>query len=262
MTDGIDKLRTFWNTFRENFDTFANGTTKSGKVLLQELELDSANNILEVGVGTGRMAQILTTQYPDLEYYGIDLSPNMIEFASKRLSRGTISVGNSEALEFEDAFFDRYFSNYVLHLTVEPANMIAEAYRVLKEGGMAAFAVWGRPENSPQFTVPGRVKKEFDPEGNAGGRTPFHLCDRESTREMFVDAGFSQVFAWYSTSVQTLTAQEFTEQYITSHPALDSIRESGQIDAFKARLFEQLKQECDDKGIPVSQEALLIIAFK
>ena len=63
----------------------------------------------------------------------------MVELTQKRLQdvqRGGISVqrGSSEDLPFGDSEFDRYFSNFVLHLTPEPSNMLREAYRVLKPG--------------------------------------------------------------------------------------------------------------------------------
>jgi hypothetical protein len=39
--------------------------------------------------------------------------------------------------------------------------MLREARRVLRDGGVAAFSVWGRPENSPFFTLLPAIQKEL-----------------------------------------------------------------------------------------------------
>jgi ubiquinone/menaquinone biosynthesis C-methylase UbiE len=119
-----------------------------------------ARAVLEVGCGSGLLAALaLSLLHPDAKFHALDLSPEMVNIASKRLShfgdRVSLTTGNSEKLEFADNTFDRYWANYVLHLTPSPETMLKEAYRVVKPGGFAAFAVWGRKENSPQVRSPG-----------------------------------------------------------------------------------------------------------
>ena len=59
---------------------------------------------------------------------------------------------SGSALPFPDEWFTSYVSNLVLQLVDNSANMIREAYRVLKPGSIAAFTVWGRRERSLVFT--------------------------------------------------------------------------------------------------------------
>jgi len=118
--------------------------------------------------------------------------------------------GNSEALNFPDATFDRYYANYVLHLTTCPEKMIQEAFRVLQPGGMAGFVVWGRRENSPQFTLPvTTMTKAGLPLPQSTTRSPFHLGDLEKTRGMLLAAGFGPVVAWYSVRVWLQVSSSF-----------------------------------------------------
>jgi len=87
-------------------------------------------NILEVGCGVGGGTQILLnflTGNQDVHINSIDLSPSMIEIAKNNVkdNRVTYCLGNAEHLEFPDQHFDRYFANFVLHLTPRGDVMIS-----------------------------------------------------------------------------------------------------------------------------------------
>jgi hypothetical protein len=69
--------------------------------------------------------------------------------------------------------------------------------RVLKKGGKAGFTVWGRPENSPKFTLVENAKKLAF--GTQAPLLPsFHLCDVDKTKALLKKAGFSKVFGYYT----------------------------------------------------------------
>jgi ubiquinone/menaquinone biosynthesis C-methylase UbiE len=69
------------------------------------------------------------------------------------------------ALPFKDGIFDAYVSNLVLMLIHDPAAQIREAYRVLKPGSRACFSVWGRRENSLNFTLEAMARKSLEEQG-------------------------------------------------------------------------------------------------
>jgi S-adenosylmethionine-diacylgycerolhomoserine-N-methlytransferase len=57
--------------------------------IIQALEIPmfSEQTVLEVGCGTGYNLNILSKFYPNLKLIGLDLSPEMLKIASKKLSR-------------------------------------------------------------------------------------------------------------------------------------------------------------------------------
>ena len=56
-------------------------------------------HILDLGCGTGALAEIIQSEIPDCSIVGIDLSPRMVEQARTRLDeRVEITTGDAEHL--------------------------------------------------------------------------------------------------------------------------------------------------------------------
>ena len=97
-----------------------------------------SGRLLEVGVGTGLA---LTHYGPQLQVTGIDLSPDMLKLARKRVVEKR--VANVEALlemdatamDFADDTFDVAVATYVMTVVPDPAAVMHELARVLKPGG-------------------------------------------------------------------------------------------------------------------------------
>lgn len=94
-------------------------------------------SILEMGVGTG----LTLGRYPSAaSVTGIDISPEMLELARRRVARLTdrhirLQVMDAESLDFPDGTFDCVTLPYVLSVTPSPDRLIAEARRVCRRGG-------------------------------------------------------------------------------------------------------------------------------
>lgn len=105
----------------------------------------AAHSVLELGCGTGKLAErLLTDELPsEARYVGVDLSPVMVKLATRRLSRfgpraRILEVTGDLPLPFEASSFDRFISAYVFDLLPEtslPAT-VHEAARVLQPGGL------------------------------------------------------------------------------------------------------------------------------
>ena len=99
--------------------------------------------ILEIGSGPGRLAVLLAHKVPGLKVTGIDISPEMVERAARRVEgaglgeRVRFEVGDVGALPFPDASFDGAVSTLSLHHWPDPARGLAEIHRVLKPGAEA-----------------------------------------------------------------------------------------------------------------------------
>ncbi len=97
--------------------------------------------LLDVACGTARFLRQLTQAHPEINIYGIDLSPYYINFARKYFKDNTnviLMSGNAENIEFENDSFDIVTSVYLFHeLPMEIRQKVfSEMYRVIKPGGL------------------------------------------------------------------------------------------------------------------------------
>ena len=108
--------------------------------------------VLDVGTGTGRMAELFAPHAAHVT--GIDRSPEMLRLARARLQglpadRIDLVQGDFAALPFADALFDTVLFHQVLHYAPDPATVLAEAGRVAAPGARLAvvdFAAHDREE--------------------------------------------------------------------------------------------------------------------
>jgi ubiquinone/menaquinone biosynthesis C-methylase UbiE len=103
----------------------------------------AARYILDVGTGPGWLLMALRQAIPNLALVGIDVSPSMVAQTSQNLKRESPPTGidalvaNAQFLPFSDQIFDRVISTGSLHHWKTPLAGLAEAHRVLREGGYA-----------------------------------------------------------------------------------------------------------------------------
>ena len=108
---------------------------------LQLANIKNGENILEVAVGTSRVFERIVSINRNGRNEGVDLSPEMLEVAKKRLSRGysnyTLKVADAYSLPYPDGTFDLVMNSYMFDLLPESdfSTVLAEFKRVLKSGG-------------------------------------------------------------------------------------------------------------------------------
>lgn len=99
-------------------------------------ELVDGTEILEVGVGTGKNMPF----YPfGTKITAIDLTPGMLERARKRASdlrlNVALKIGDVQALEFPDSYFDNVVATFVFCSVPDPILGLRELRRVVKPAG-------------------------------------------------------------------------------------------------------------------------------
>ena len=104
-------------------------------------ELRGATRVLEVGVGTGRIATTL-----DAPIVGLDLSRPMMEVLRTKTSAIPLVEGDATCLPFDDGAFDAAYAAHVLHLIPTWEDAMAEMVRVVRPGGVL-LAVRGSGAN-------------------------------------------------------------------------------------------------------------------
>jgi SAM-dependent methyltransferase len=136
-----------WDTLRLLHSADGPVEAALGKALEGKL-----GDLLDVGTGTGRMAELFASRAARLT--GIDKSPEMLRLARARLQAlpaGQVDLvqGDFTALPFANAAFDTVLFHQVLHYAQAPEAALAEAARVARPGGRIAivdFAAHGLEE--------------------------------------------------------------------------------------------------------------------
>jgi ubiquinone/menaquinone biosynthesis C-methylase UbiE len=113
--------------------------------------------VLDVGCGKGRFLRVFREQAPEAEYWGLDISEEMLRFVPEGIQT---RAGSMTELPFEDGFFDAAYATESLEHAVEIERAVAEMCRVIKPGGRIAIIdknaeQWGRletPEWEKWFT--------------------------------------------------------------------------------------------------------------
>ena len=135
-----DRDAIFWDSAAKRYDR----QTKRLAAMYDEMvrrilqELAPGDNVLDVGTGTGEIPLRICHAVSRLE--AVDASREMIAIARDNAKlRGarnvTFSVHNSYNLPFRDGTFDAVIVSNLLHIVEHPADVLAEARRVLKADG-------------------------------------------------------------------------------------------------------------------------------
>jgi SAM-dependent methyltransferase len=135
-------------------------------------------SVLEVGIGTGRVALPLAQR--GITVTGIDASHGMLAHARAKGAERLV-LGSAYALPFRPGSFDAALFVHVLHLLDEPIGALREACRVTRRGAVALV----RPgRDGPRDRLPG---SEEDP------RRIFFECLRKEGYAMPVRTGGPRV---------------------------------------------------------------------
>jgi SAM-dependent methyltransferase len=122
----------------------------------------TAAPVLEVGVGTGRIAIPLAEA--GFRVVGVDLSAPMLAVLASKKSRVTAIRGSALALPVADQSVGAAICCHVLHLIPDWAAAVAEIQRVLRPGGLLLAARGGRPAG-----IGAELQREIE---TAAGLTP------------------------------------------------------------------------------------------
>ncbi|WP_010663874.1 bifunctional demethylmenaquinone methyltransferase/2-methoxy-6-polyprenyl-1,4-benzoquinol methylase UbiE [Marinilabilia salmonicolor] len=110
--------------------------------------------ILDVATGTGDLA-IEICKIDPVEVYGVDLSPQMLEFAQKKIQQKrlhmtiTLKEADSENLPFESNFFDAVTVAFGVRNFENLSKGLSEMQRVLRPGGKLIVLEFSKPASFP-----------------------------------------------------------------------------------------------------------------
>jgi ubiquinone/menaquinone biosynthesis C-methylase UbiE len=155
--------------------------------LFQE-NINSKMRVLELGCGCGHITEAIAKT--GAKIVSIDLSPELLEFARKRVPQDNVDfmVENAYDLHFENESFDAVIGNSILHhLEIKVA--LKEIYRVLKPGGVIFFMEPNmlNPQMYIQLHVP-YLRKLTEHSDDETAFYPFEM------KKLLKDAGFKDIY--------------------------------------------------------------------
>lgn len=110
-----------------------------------ELRQRGLHSVIELGGGTGQLAQFLRGQ--GFEVLATDLSPDSV--AAMRRRGLAADVIDFSALPYNDGTFDAVLAvNSLLHVPKDRLHeVMAGVRRIMRHGGLAFIVVWGGPQH-------------------------------------------------------------------------------------------------------------------
>jgi MPBQ/MSBQ methyltransferase len=156
-------------------------TPRMREQALLAARLDSRDlDTLDVGAGTGFTTEGIVAQVDPVRVTMLDQSPHQLARAARRPALAGVRrlLGDAEALPFSGDAFDRYVSAGSIEYWPDPQRGIAEAYRVLRAGGVGVVIGPVRPA--------GRIVRAL-------ADLWMLFPEQEQYREWFERAGFTDV---------------------------------------------------------------------
>lgn len=146
--------------------------------------------MLDVGCGSGYLIGVLAKEH-DAAFCGLDISPNMLEEARKKLKGvpdAELTEGSADKLPYPDGTFDVVTCIMSFHHYPYPEKAVAEAYRVLARGGTYILSDVDKTRYG-----------EVEPEAYAA-------YDAAAVKKLFEDAGFTVTEAGNLTPVSYIVS--------------------------------------------------------
>jgi ubiquinone/menaquinone biosynthesis C-methylase UbiE len=180
-------------TLREEFNRWAEagrGTEMEQDHLpitvpvLEKMRLTPADNVLDLGCGSGWLSRRLSKVVPEGRVVGMDISDEMIRVARRNsVDRDNLLfiTGQVAEIPWEPNFFSHAISVESAYYWPDPAAGAKEIFRVLRPGGSAWILINYYRDN---------------PHGHQWGAllsVPTHLLSADEWADLFREAGFSEV---------------------------------------------------------------------
>ncbi|WP_420631344.1 class I SAM-dependent methyltransferase [Candidatus Leptofilum sp.] len=165
-TDTIssETARRFYDWLGEKHDWGGRFERRAKERALELLEAGSAQQLLNVGVGTGKEQQTIQAVLPPGgQTFGIDLSGEMLKVTQQRVPETQLSQAMAWQLPFASGSFDRVFCTYVLDLfeTAVLPQTLSELHRVLQPGGKLILVSLTEGINLPSRLLVGLWKTTY-----------------------------------------------------------------------------------------------------
>jgi ubiquinone/menaquinone biosynthesis C-methylase UbiE len=228
----------------EIYDKTRSLPDKVTRTLVETLcvELKNCARILDVGVGTGRLAEPL--QNAGFEVVGIDISKKMISKAREKNVQNLV-IADARFIPFKDKSFDAAISVHLLHLISEWKKALREVCRVTRHAMLSLYDARKDPVRQAYFCI----MKQHGYERHRPGKSEKDLKDSiNPTKATFVisypvsaDAGLNSLQQRTSSSqwkipkrLNSRVVEQLKKEFAGKVFRQDLYLQSWEIDSLKA----------------------------
>jgi len=160
--------------------------------LIADLLLDGEERILDIGCGDGRITAYLAGLVPNGSVLGIDLSPEMIGFASSKYTDQanlSFQVGDASSLHFIEQF-DLVVSFACLHWIPDHQPVLKSVQQSLVPGGRFLMQCGGRGNAARILDLTGDLIKSLQwKEYFTNFSFPYHFYGPQDYKPWLAEAG-------------------------------------------------------------------------
>jgi arsenite methyltransferase len=238
---------------------------RAGQRLIGELGIERGEKVLDIGAGTGLLAEYVAgTVGPLGAVVGIDPLPLRIEIAQRRAGRNlSFKVGNANDLsEFPEREFDVAYMNAVFHWLPDKRGPLRQVIRVLQKGGRLGISTAPRGNPNPLHQIRKRVmaRPPYNQYPRAAGPVAYRVSVEE-LRELLTDTGFK--IGKLETPMR-IRPQATPEEFIQFSEASSFGNFLGNLpEELRASAREQIKRELQEAGPQeIPWRGILAIAVK
>lgn len=235
----------------------------------QRFDSSAVADALEIGCGTGRVTRHLRKVLPPIAtLVASDVSPEMLAIAQQKLRSEPVEwrIINAEVLPFPGASVDLIVCYFGFMFVPDKAKAYAEAFKILRKGGMLLMATWDRLEhNEASHVFRKTIKKYLGDNLPHSYKLPFAMCDADPITAMLRDAGFSKTNAEQVEKISHAeTAAKAAQGLVRGGSLYNEIvnRNPAWVDEIISVVERELGEKYGNPPMNASMKALIIQAWK
>lgn len=164
---------------------FVHAVTREGLLARLQPLVVEASTVVDLGSATCSTSQALSKRFGRAHVISVDLAHNMLQRGRKKrawFSRSSFVQATAAALPFSAQSIDVVFANLLLPWVDDPNQVFSEIARILRKGGVFAFATLG-PDSLLEIR---RAWSQVDNNAHVN-----HFLDMHDLGDGLVNAGFA-----------------------------------------------------------------------